>query len=104
EAAIKTSEEKKSRYDTQLHLSREGRGITAEEDVRAAKLAWDQAAYDVVSKREAVALAERELSQSETLLRMHQVRAATPGVIKTIYRNPGEAVKMYEPVLQVHNL
>lgn len=104
EAALKTSEESRNRYETQLRLRQEGRGATSEEDVRAAKLNWDRAAYDAVSKREAVTLAERELSQAETILRMHQIRAATSGVIQTIYKKAGEAVKSYEPVFQIHNL
>jgi WD40 repeat protein/biotin carboxyl carrier protein len=104
EAAIKTNDELRQRYDTQLKLKGAGTGITPEEEVRGAKLAWERASCDVVSKREAVALAERELSQAETVLRMHQIRSSAAGVIKKIYKRPGEAVKTYEPVFQVHNV
>jgi multidrug efflux pump subunit AcrA (membrane-fusion protein) len=102
DAAIKNCDEAKNRYDTQLWLRREGHGATAEEDVRAAKLIWDKAACEAIARREAVTLAERELSQAETVLRMHQVRSSTAGVVKTILKRPGEAVKSFEPVVQVH--
>lgn len=104
EAAVKTCEEARNRLDTQLRLLHEGRGATAEEEVRAARLAWDRAACEVVSKREAVTLAERELSQADTILRMHQIRSSTSGVLKAILKKPGEAVKAYEPLFQIHNL
>jgi WD40 repeat protein len=101
DAALKTCDEAKNRYDSQLWLQRQQKAA-AEEDVRGAKLAWDKAAYDVIARREAVTLGERELSQAETMLRMHQVRSSTAGVIKTILKRPGEAVKAFEPVVQVH--
>jgi WD40 repeat protein len=104
EAAVKNCDETKNRYDTQLRLQQEGRGVTSEEDVRAARLAWDRAAYEVMSKREAVTLAERELSQADTVLHMHQIRSTCPGVLKTISKHPGEAVKALETVFQVQDL
>src|SRR5581483_7622716 len=66
------------------------------------KLNWEKAVYEAVGKREAVTLAERELSQAETFLRMHQIRSTTAGVVKIIYKQRGEAVKALEPVVQVH--
>jgi len=85
-------------------LCKEGGGATSEEAVRSAKLTWERATYEALGKKEAVTLAERELHQAETVLRMHQLRATTPGVIKTIYKKPGEAVRSYEPVVQIHHL
>jgi WD40 repeat protein len=35
---------------------------------------------------------------------MYQVRSTISGVIKTIYKQPGEAVKSLEPIVQLHNL
>ncbi|MBY0525226.1 MAG: HlyD family efflux transporter periplasmic adaptor subunit [Gemmataceae bacterium] len=104
EAAMKSAEESKNRYDTQVWLRKEGRGATSEEDVRTARLTWDRATFEALSKRQSVALAERELSQAETVLRMHQLRAGTAGVIKTVYRKPGEAIHSLDPVVQIHHL
>ncbi|MGE3806549.1 MAG: WD40 repeat domain-containing protein [Gemmataceae bacterium] len=102
EAAIKVNEEFKNRFDTQLRLSKSG--VTAEEEVRRSKLSWDNAALEVVGKRQAVALAEHELNQIDTVLRMHEVRASLPGVIKSIYKSDNEAVRSFEPVVRIHNL
>ena len=71
--------------------------------MRGAKLAWDRAAFEALAKREAVTLAERELSQAETALHMHEVRAGIPGIVKAIYKRPGEAVKRMEPVVQIQD-
>src|SRR5205807_1450026 len=103
DAAVKAADEAKNRYDTQVRLRYDGRGATSDEDLRAAKLAWDKAVYDAVGHREAETLAGRELSQAETVLRMHQLRSTIDGTIKTIFRKPGESVKALDPVLQIEN-
>ena len=54
--------------------------------MRSAKLNWDKAAFELVSKREAVNLATSDLNQAETVLRMHEIRATLSGAIKTIYK------------------
>jgi multidrug efflux pump subunit AcrA (membrane-fusion protein) len=104
EAALKACEESKNKYETQRWLRSEGRGATSEEEMRTAKFAWDKASFDAIAKRQAVTLAERELNQTETVLRMHQIRSNVTGVVKTIYKQPGEAVHSYEPVVQVQQL
>jgi WD40 repeat protein len=104
EAAIRASDEAKNRYDTQVRLRYDGRGATSDEDLRTARLAWDKAAFEAVSLRESVTLAEREASQAETILHMHQLRSTIDGVIHTILRKPGESVKALEPVVQVQDL
>lgn len=101
-SASRSAEEFRTRYETQLRL-RETGGAASEEDVRSARLSWDRAAFDALAKREALALAERELSQAETTLRMHEVRAGIPGIVKAIYKRPGEAVKRLEPVVQIQD-
>ncbi|GIW80022.1 MAG: hypothetical protein KatS3mg105_1829 [Gemmatales bacterium] len=54
-------------------------------------------------KREALTLAERELSQARTVLEMHAIRSAMSGVIKTIYKQPREAVRRLEPVFLIQS-
>ena len=50
------------------------------------------------------ALAERERSQAETVLSMHQIRSSIPGIVKAIYKKRGESVKNLEPVFQIVDL
>jgi WD40 repeat protein len=104
-AAEKTRDEAKARWDTQNRLRGGGRGnATSEEDLRAAKLLWDKSTFEAESKRASITVAERELEQAKTSLYYHEIRAKIPGIIKTIYKTPGEAVKNLEPVFQIRNL
>ena len=83
-SAVKTRDEARSRYETQIRLM--ASRSTATEEMRAAKLTWDRYSYEADSKREAVRLAELERHQAETVLGMHQIRSSIPGVIKAIYK------------------
>jgi multidrug efflux pump subunit AcrA (membrane-fusion protein) len=55
------------------------------------------------AKRAAMKVTQRELSQAWVTLTMYDVRASIDGVIKSIYKYPGEAVKNLDPVLQIQN-
>lgn len=103
-AAERTRDEARSRYTVQAKLRSSSAGAASEEDVSAAKLNWDKYHYEAINKREALSLAESELRQAETVLSLHQIRSAIPGVLKTIYKQQGEAVRSLEPVVQVHGL
>lgn len=104
EAAEKARDEAKERYLRQLKLrSSAGGSATSEEDVGGAQLAWYRNHYDAVSKREAIALAQVELRGAQTVLGMYEIRAAIPGVVKRIHKQPGEAVRSLEPVVEVRN-
>jgi WD40 repeat protein len=98
-AAEKTRDEALERYKTQLKLRQER--ATSEEELAGAQLAWYRTYYDAISKQEAVALAQLEQNQAQTVLSMYEIRSTISGVIKTIYKSPGEAVKIYEPIFQV---
>jgi WD40 repeat protein len=105
-ASEKTREEAKARYDTATKLESTASKAISKEDVRAARLAWDKYYYEAKSKVEAVHLANLEANQALTILKKHEIRAAIPGVIKKIYKKPGEAVKSapsYEPLFQIIN-
>src|SRR5205823_2940068 len=103
-SAEKVRDEARNRYETELGLSNEPAGVTTRQEVRLAKLTWERAVIDVQTKTEEVKLAELERKQAQTILDMHLIRATIPGVIKVIHKHPGEAVKNYEPILEIHNL
>lgn len=48
--------------------------------------------------------AGKSLEIADVQLKEHELRATIGGIIKTIYRKPGESVKELEPVLQIQNL
>ena len=63
---------------------------------KSQQLTWDRYFYEEVSKRSAIKTAQREMNQTETTLKMYEIRSAIPGVVKTIYKNRGDAVKKLE--------
>lgn len=103
-ASEKTRDETYERWQTAIKLRGSGAGAISQEDLRGAKLAYDKYFQEAVSKREAIALAERESNKAQTTLEMHEIRSSIPGQIKMIYRKKGEAIKALEPVLQIQNL
>jgi WD40 repeat protein len=77
-------------------------GVSREE-YGAAKAQAEKYKEEEIAKRAGVVQAQRELSASLTQLRQHMIRASINGVIKTVYKQPGEAVKNLDAVLQIHN-
>jgi WD40 repeat protein len=105
-ASEKTRDEAYQRYYTQLKLYGQGSGrgaATSEEEVRGAKLAWVRYDYETQSKEQAIVVAKAELNQAKKTAAMHEIRSPVSGVVKTIYKHPGESVKNLESVFQIHN-
>src|SRR5262249_12338625 len=75
-AAVKTRDEARNRYDTQVRLLTTR--SAPNEEVNAAKLTWERYIHEAESKREAVNLADVERHQAETALGMHQIRSSIP--------------------------
>jgi RNA polymerase sigma factor (sigma-70 family) len=102
EASAKTRDEALERFKTlEKLLKGTAPGTVSMEDVRAAKLTYDRYFYEEISKKAAIARAEAELRQAQTVLRMHEIRSPVRGVIRDIYKNRGEAVRALEPVVQI---
>jgi multidrug efflux pump subunit AcrA (membrane-fusion protein) len=103
EASVKTRDEAFQRYQTQVRLNTMGKQYASEEDVRAAKLTYDRYVYEVVGKQAAIAVAVNELNQAKSAVRMHELRSDIRGVVKTIYKQRGDAVRALETVLRIEN-
>lgn len=103
-AAEKTRDETKQRYQTGVDLfGRGGGSAMSKEEVRERLLAWEKYSQEAISKQEAIRVAEAELKQAQTIVDKHDIRSQINGIVKVIYRQPGEAVKQLEPVFMVHN-
>jgi WD40 repeat protein len=100
-ASEKTRDEAKVRWDRSEGLLRTG-GISKEE-VDANKLAFERYRYETIQKTEGIKVAARELRQTETVLDQHLIRSRIPGEVKSILRQPGEAVRNLDPVLVVED-
>ena len=103
--AEKTAEEAFARYNTQIRFWHSERGPgTTEEELRGAKLLWQKSSYDAMTKKAAVAAAAAELGRAQSVLERHQIRSSVNGIIRNIYKEPGEAVKYLEPVMRIRVL
>jgi WD40 repeat protein len=100
--SVKTKEEARARYDTQVALRRTR--ATSDEDLRAAKLGVEKYVADEEQKKAAVEVAKAELKQTETVLGLHEIRSKIGGQVRTIYKHKGEEVKNLEPILLIRNL
>jgi WD40 repeat protein len=104
-AAEKTRDEAKVRYDHQIVLKQQV--ATSTEEYAAAQALYWRYYYEAISKNAAIGLAERERNKAATTLRMYEIRSAIHGMVKAVYKRPGEAVKSapaYEPLFQLQNL
>ena len=66
-----------------------------------AKLTWERYQLEVVTRQQAVRVAELELQQAHNVLKMYTIHSRVNGVITRIYKHPGEAVKAFDPILQI---
>jgi RNA polymerase sigma factor (sigma-70 family) len=98
-AAEKSRDETQSRYYTQLRLEKSH--ATSPEDVRGALFTWQKLTQDAVKNKEAIELAKLELKSAQTVLDMHTIRSPANGVICAIHKHPGEAVRMFDTVLEI---
>jgi WD40 repeat protein len=103
QASVKTKEEAEKRYDAMTKSRLISSHAVSDDDYRGAKLTWDRYKYEEVAKEAAVRQAQRELSGAATKLGMHEVRSYGPGVVKVLYKNPGDSVKNLEPILEIQN-
>ena len=83
-----------------------GRMPFAIEEYAQAKLMEARYSQEVVTKQEAIKLAQAEINKAEAVYRQHEIRNHMPGagVIKTIYRKRGDTVKAQEPIMQLYGL
>jgi WD40 repeat protein len=106
-AAEKTRDEAAQRWETAKKLyantSGGGRPAISLEDLRGADLTYNRYREEAVSKKAAIQVAEQELIQAKKTLTMYEIRTKIPGIVKSINKHRGEAVKSLEPVLQIQN-
>ncbi len=103
ETSVKTKEEAHVRWQSMVEAVKRVPGAYSQEDIRGGKLTWERYQQEEIAKRAAYVQAQRELNASITQLKMHEVRAQISGVVKTIYKSRGDAVKELEPILQLQD-
>jgi biotin carboxyl carrier protein len=99
ESSRKTCAEAKRRHE--IAKANFTRGLTTQEDVGAAELTWARYDSETVSKVQQVKVAELEMRQAQTILKMHQIRSPVAGVIKKICKHAGEAARSLETIVVI---
>jgi WD40 repeat protein len=97
--------EAKARYDNGIDLF--AKKAIPKEELNERKLVWQKYTQEYISKQRGIDQAKLEAGQAQIVVEMHEIRSSINGIIKAIYKNPGEAVKgapSSEPVFQILNL
>lgn len=76
----------------------------SDEDFRSAQLAVDRYSFETKAKAQSLNQAKTELLAARTVLMMHEVRAAQDGTVRTLNKQPGEALKAGEAILDIQDL
>ena len=98
-AAGKVREEAAFRDKRMSELS--NKGAVSEQEVSVARLDRERATGDEKVRMAAVRQAQAELKAAMTILEMYEVRSPVRGVVRSIARERGEAVKSLETVVQI---
>jgi len=98
-ASDKTRDEAKVRSDRAQQLFRQG-GI-AREEMDGMRLTYERYVEEAKGKRANVDVARHEITQTEAVLRQHEIRTASEGLLQAILAREGEAVRALDPILRV---
>jgi WD40 repeat protein len=98
-ASEKTRDEAWNRYKRLETLRTRQQGVVSAEEIDGAFLTYQRYVLEEAGKGGEVKVAGRDLSKAATALRMHEIRSAITGKVRTIYKKAGEAVKSLEPVV-----
>jgi WD40 repeat protein len=99
----KTAEESKRRVARMDSARAVAKNSVNDDDYFAGVLAYQRYTEEERSKRMLVGQAQAELKASLATVNLHEIRSGISGVVKVLYKQPGEGVKVTEPVLQLQN-
>jgi RNA polymerase sigma factor (sigma-70 family) len=99
EAARKTEMEAQARLDRQDALR--AQNFVSPDDYAAAVLTRDRYQAEAKAKKAGVEVATLAVERAEIELDKHTIRSPVRGVVTAIYRQPGEAVRGLDPVVQI---
>jgi RNA polymerase sigma factor (sigma-70 family) len=101
QASKATYEEAQHKLDRLDNLKRRNAASVTAEEYFQAVLIRDRYRQEVVSKEQGVKLAEANLEKVQAVLAQYQVRSPARGTVTALYHYKGEAVRQYEPILQI---
>ncbi len=71
------------------------------EELRLRLMTYQLLAAESIGKSQAGVLAEKKAQAARARLGMYEIRSPVRGLITRLYKHRGEAVRAYEPVMQV---
>ena len=80
-----------------------GKGGATRDELFKAQVQLTKAKSDEYSKEAGIEVSQQEMSASWTTLKLHVIRAPLAGTIRTLYKQPGEAVKNLDNVVLLQN-
>jgi hypothetical protein len=98
-ASVKTRDEAERRYYRDRNLRATSPGTVSEDELRASELAWQRFSEEVKAKSAAITVAQAEVKRAVRILREYEIRSPVDGVVRSIVKDGGEAVRALEPVL-----
>jgi multidrug efflux pump subunit AcrA (membrane-fusion protein) len=103
DAANKTAEEAYSHFFAYVNEHYKNAKVfgPVSEEPRRLRLAYDKQRAEATVKKEQLALTKLELKKLATIVEMYEVHSPARGIIRKLYKQPGEAVKSLEPLLQI---
>jgi hypothetical protein len=100
-ASVKTRDEAERRYYRNRNLRSTSPGTVSEDELRASELAWQRCSEEVKARTAAIVVAEAEVERAVLILREYEIRSPVDGVVRSIVKDGGEAVRALEPVLRL---
>jgi multidrug resistance efflux pump len=91
----------KKRLDAFHQALRQARGCVTWDDIRSIEGSLEIATLEEKAKNSTVRQARLELKSAQLTLSKHEIRSPVSGVIREIYKRPGEGVKAFEPILVI---
>lgn len=92
----------KKTEDTLLGEYERDRAVAASKSLSQAELAVSKLRWQRAISDTQVAEAEREISK--VALDLYELRSASPGIVRSIFKRKGESVKNLETVMQIYNV
>lgn len=99
EASDATAQEARVRVRRQEKLLQTA--STSKEDFEAARLVWLRYESEAIAKKAELDTARLSVKKAELDLELYEVRSPVSGVIKSINKHAGEAVKQFETVFEI---
>jgi biotin carboxyl carrier protein len=100
-ATVKARDEAEQRFRMLERLYNSGNHCGCMEELRGAFITRERYVAEEVSKKAAIDTAKLEAKSAELRLNLHAIRSPVRGTITKIYKYPGEAVRAYEPLVEV---